>query len=190
MANFQTLAITEAEYNDVIFALEHGFCHDGVTHRPNPRLAFAVKLEYATGMRISDIVKLRRGDVVRDGSKYRLDVTEQKTGKRRVFRISQAIYDGIAEFCDEYNIGKNDKIIGGCTYGVQKRLKEVGEYLGLERFSTHSIRKACACRVYEMSGKDVVAVQTLLQHSSPAITSRYLTSGGAALDKVLDQLTF
>jgi integrase len=44
-------------------------------------------LEGNLGLRISDILKLRPCDIVRDGDRYRLEITEQKTGKRpRVHR--------------------------------------------------------------------------------------------------------
>ena len=55
--------------------------------RPNERAATALVLEGNLGLRISDILKLRPCDIVKDGDRYRLEITEQKTGKRRVFTV-------------------------------------------------------------------------------------------------------
>ena len=59
--------------------------------RPNERIATALVLEGNLGLRISDILKLRQCDIVRDGDRYRLEVVEQKTGKRRVFTVPMVI---------------------------------------------------------------------------------------------------
>ena len=59
--------------------------------RPNERIATALVLEGNLGLRISDILKLRLSNIVRDGDRYRLEVTEQKTGKRRIFTVPLVI---------------------------------------------------------------------------------------------------
>lgn len=188
MGNICTLAVSEDDYRTIINTLEHGYVHKGISHRPNHRVAMAAKLEYATGMRISDIVKMRQKDIVRDGNRYRLDLTEQKTGKKRTFRISNAVYDAIDEYCAKHKITSDKPIIGTSTYAIQKQLKYVSEYLGIERFNTHSLRKSSAYRVYQLTNRDIVATQMYLNHSSPMVTSRYLSSCGAVLDDALEMI--
>jgi len=57
---------------------------------------------------------------------------------------------------------------------VQQRLQDACDYLGLEGIGTHSFRKFFATQIYQNNGYDIALVQTLLQHSSPAITQRYI----------------
>lgn len=198
MANITTLALPDTDYRAIISTLEHGYdealkddtgaVRGYIVHRPNHRVAFALKLEYATGMRISDIIKLRMKDIVRDGDRYRLDLREQKTGKKRTFRISEKLYGCIDQYCADHDIASDRPIIGGTTYGIQKQLKSVCGHLGLERVGTHSLRKSAASRIYEATGKDIVAVQRFLQHSSPTTTAKYIATCGTVLDDAIDQL--
>ena len=57
---------------------------------------------------------------------------------------------------------------------VQKQLQIVCKYLGYEGIGTHSFRKWYATEIYQNNGHDIALVQTLLQHSSAAITQRYI----------------
>lgn len=43
----------------------------------------------------SDIIKLRLCDIVHDGDRYRLAITEQKTGKSRTFTVPLTLYQFI-----------------------------------------------------------------------------------------------
>lgn len=198
MANMTTLAVSDDEYRDIIRTLERGYTSElkdrkgktyYICHRPNKRVAFALRLEYATGLRISDIVKLRQKDIVKDGDRYRLDVIEQKTKKKRTFRISQNIYDCIDSYCAENKIPSDQPIIGTTTYAIQKQLKFVSDYLGLERVSTHSLRKSASIAIYRKTGNDIVAVQDFLQHSSPMTSARYINVRNPALDNAIDSLS-
>ena len=55
--------------------------------------------------------------------------------------------------------------------------------------STHSFRKFFATNAYLRSGRDVHITQILLQHSSMAITQRYLGQNSAELNEVLTSIT-
>ena len=57
---------------------------------------------------------------------------------------------------------------------VRKQLAIVCEYLGYSGISTHSFRKWYATEIYKSSGFDIAIVQRLLQHSSAAVTQRYI----------------
>ena len=81
--NKKTTALTREQYREIITAMKQG----GVGFRPNERIATALVLEGNLGIRISDIVRLRLCDIVNDGGRYRLAITEQKTGKQRVFTV-------------------------------------------------------------------------------------------------------
>ena len=57
---------------------------------------------------------------------------------------------------------------------IQKQLHIVCDYLGFEGISTHSFRKWYATEIYKANGYDIALVQRLLQHSSAAVTQRYI----------------
>ena len=80
MANKKSLALTKEQYENLIGAMRKG----GNTFRANDRIATALVLEANLGLRIGDILKLRLQDIVLDGGRYRLDITEEKTQKNNL----------------------------------------------------------------------------------------------------------
>lgn len=48
------------------------------------------------------------------------------------------------------------------------------DYLDIKGVSTHSFRKFYATEIYRNSGYNIALVQQLLQHSSAAVTQRYI----------------
>ena len=168
--NKKTVALTTEQYKEIISTMQRGF----TGCRPNERIATVLVLEGNLGLRISDIVNLRPSDIVKDGDRYRLEVTEQKTGKSRVFTVPLVIQQYIENYCLRNGIGKKDLIFPISERMVQKQLKIVCDYLGYEGISTHSFRKWYATEIYKANGYDITLVQRLLQHSSAAVTQRYI----------------
>ena len=168
--NKRTIALTQEQYKEIIHTMKQGF----TGCRPNPRAATALILEANLGLRISDIVKLRFADIVRDGDRYRLSIKEQKTQKARTFTVPLALYQFIRCYCLDNNVPPQDLIFPITTRAVQKQLKLVCDYLGYTSISTHSFRKFYATEIYKNSHYNIALVQQLLQHSSAAVTQRYI----------------
>ena len=168
--NKKTKALTTAQYKEIIQTMREGFCGC----RPNDRVATALVLEGNLGLRISDIIKLRPCDIVKDGDRFRLEVVEQKTGKSRVFTVPLLIQQYIENYCLRNGIRRNDLIFPITERAVQKQLKIVCDYLDLEGVSTHSFRKWYATEIYNKNDHDIALVQRLLQHSSASTTQRYI----------------
>ena len=168
--NKKTKVLTTEQYREIIETMRKGFCGC----RPNDRIATALVLERNLGLRISDIIKLRPCDIVRDGDRYRLEVVEQKTGKRRVFTVPLLIQQYIENYCLRNGIRRTDLIFPISERAVQKQLKIVCDYLDIEGISTHSFRKWYATEIYNANGFDIALVQRLLQHSSATTTQRYI----------------
>lgn len=168
--NKKTKALTTAQYKEIIQTMREGFCGC----RPNDRVATALVLEGNLGLRISDIIKLRPCDIVKDGDRFRLEVVEQKTGKSRVFTVPLLIQQYIENYCLRNTIRRNDLIFPITERAVQKQLKIVCDYLDLEGVSTHSFRKWYATEIYNKNDHDIALVQRLLQHSSASTTQRYI----------------
>ena len=168
--NKKTKALTTEQYKEIIQTMKTGF--SGC--RPNERIATVLVLEGNLGLRISDILKLRLCDIVRDGDRHRLEIMEQKTGKHRVFTVPLVIQQYIENYCLRHHIKSTETIFPITERAVQKQLNIVCDYLGYEGISTHSFRKWYATEIYKNSGYDIALVQRLLQHSSAATTQRYI----------------
>ena len=180
--NKKTAALTTEQYKEIITTMREGFCGC----RPNERVATALVLEGNLGLRISDIVRLRPCDIVNDGGRFRLSIIEQKTGKQRVFTVPLVIQQYIENYCLRHGIGHSDLIFPITTREVQKILARVCDYLGYKGISTHSFRKWYATEIYKNNGFDIALVQRLLQHSSAAVTQRYIGIEPQRIEKAIE----
>ena len=180
--NKKTTALTTEQYKAIITTMKEGSSF----FRPNERVATALVLEGNLGLRISDIVKLRPCDIVSDGGRFRLSIVEQKTGKQRVFTVPLVIQQYIENYCLRNGIKHSDLIFPITTREVQKVLARVCDYLGYEGISTHSFRKWYATEIYKNNGYDIALVQRLLQHSSAAVTQRYIGIEPQRIEKAIE----
>ena len=180
--NKKTKTLTTEQYKEIIQTMRDGFCGC----RPNERIATALVLEGNLGLRISDIVKLRLCDIVRDGDRYRLEITEQKTGKGRVFTVPLVIQQYMENYCLRHGIGRGELMFPLTERAIQKQLAIVCDYLGYEGISTHSFRKWYATEIYKANGYDIALVQRLLQHSSAAVTQRYIGIEPQRIEKAIE----
>ena len=111
---------------------------------------------------------------MRDGDRYRLEITEQKTKKKRIFTVPLVIQQYIENYCLRNGLEKTERIFDLTERTINKQLALVCDYLGFEGIGTHSFRKWYATEIYKNNGYDITLVQRLLQHSSAAITQRYI----------------
>ena len=164
------VALTNDQYREIISTMKRG----SVYFRPNLRVAAVLTAEANLGMRVGDILKMKLSDIIKDGGRYRLNIIEEKTGKRRTFSVPVSLYSFFCDYAKQAGIGKDDRLFPITERAVQKHLKSVCDYLGYENISTHSFRKWYATDIYNASGHDIILVQHLLQHSSPVTTRRYI----------------
>lgn len=172
--NKRTIALTNEQYTSIITAIKSGFCYAGREYQPNDRIATALTLEANLGMRISDILQLRFCDIVKDGDRYRLDISEIKTGKERFFTVPEEIRSYIDEYRTRNHMTEQQRLFDLSERQIQKHLKATCEYLVLDGISTHSFRKYFATQIYINNGYNIELVRQLLQHSSAAVTQRYI----------------
>ena len=136
-------------------------------------------------MRISDILALTPKSIIKDGHRYRLNVTEIKTKKKRNYTVPEELYNFIKEYCTKYNISDNERLFPFTERHVQKHLAKVSDYLGYENIGTHSFRKFFATDILINNDYNLVLVQRLLQHSSPAITQKYIGISSEEMENAL-----
>ncbi len=80
-----------------------------------------------------------------------------------------------------------DQPIGYTT--VHRRLKEIGQDVGVPGLAPHVLRHTCATAVLE-AGADLRAIQELLGHASPDTTAIYTRVRPARLAEAVGRLDF
>ena len=183
--NKRTRAIDEDTYKRIIATMRSGFAHEGVQYKPNERIAKVLVLEYNLGLRVGDILNLTVDSFVKDGSRYRLDIYEQKTGKYRNFTVPNEVYQFVRDYAYAHNISSKAKLFPITERAVLKHLKAVCSHLSLEGVGSHSFRKGFATNVYVNSHYNIELVRVLLQHSSVNVTQRYIGIGSKELEMAI-----
>ena len=135
-----------------------------------------------SGLRISDLLKLRISDVAEKGKvKDRIRLRENKTNKFKDFPISDNAKSAIREYLKSRQYSENEPLfISRKNKGfllrqrAYKILNEVARSIGIkEKIGTHTLRKTFGYHAYN-SGYDIAIVQKLFNHSSPSVTLRYI----------------
>lgn len=184
MGAYTTEMINTEQVTDIIRALQTGYEHKGVKHRSNFQVATIMLLQANLGCRIGDIVHLEVENVKFDGEAWRLDMTEEKTGKTRRFIVPTPVKAVIDDWCGRKNI-TTGRLFNIEEPAVWKQLRAVTAYLDMKNVSAHSFRKNAAYRVYMDSGKDIALTSQYLNHSAPATTLLYLRRSNKQMDELL-----
>ncbi len=167
---------TTADYlpwNEMVL-LTHKLIRDG-----QKTYALLIAVGCYTGLRISDLRKLTWGDM-QDSP---LVVTEKKTGKTRTIHLHNDLLALSSEVKSDKN-KDNDFLFTssrGEVYSLQyinRKLKAINDTyrLGIQ-FTTHTFRKTFGRRIWEKhdhSEKSLLLLSQIFNHTSIAITKRYL----------------
>ncbi|WP_088549776.1 tyrosine-type recombinase/integrase [Paenibacillus aquistagni] len=128
-----------------------------------------------TGLRISDILQLRK----RDLKSRELYLTEIKTGKQKTFQMNPTVRRELLSLLkdwddDDYIVksreGVNKPITRNMAYKIIRRL---GEEYNVRNVGTHSLRKTYGYFFYHQD-KDIGMLQKIFNHSDPSFTLRYI----------------
>ena len=166
----------------------------------NYKMSLLIALGCFTGLRISDILALRWEQIL---SAEEFTIIEKKTGKKRVLRLNPQLQQHIKE-CYEHiqPIGLKAPILvsqKGTVFTIQRInviLKEIKRKyrLKVKNFSCHSLRKTFGRQVYNMNSENselaLVKLMELFNHSSLAITKRYLGLRQEEILQTYDVLSF
>ena len=129
-----------------------------------------------TGLRISDVLKLKVSDVK---DKKFIYIREKKTGKQNIIELNPLLIKAYKNYCadkfpDEYLIKSRNGINRPLTrVQAHNILKEVGEEFGVENLGTHTMRKTFGYHYYKKT-KDVATLMKMFNHSDPSITLKYI----------------
>lgn len=166
----------------------------------NYPMSLLIALGCFFGLRISDILSLRWNQILNVNE---FTIIEHKTGKKRTIRINPQLKRHITDCYKAINpIGNNAPILisqKGTVYSIQRIniiLKELKKKyrLHIDNFSCHSLRKTFGRQVYNMNNENaelaLVKLMELFNHSSVAITKRYLGLRQEEILQAYDCLSF
>lgn len=149
-------------------------------HSKRNRLIFAIGIN--TGLRVSDILGLNVEDVK---DKNYVEIREKKTGKYKRFPLNSKLKALIKEYLSverskKYSLSGTEPLFIGKKHcrldrsQVYRFLNDACKQLGiLANVGTHTMRKSFGYHFYKKYN-DVALLQKILNHSSPAITLRYI----------------
>ena len=147
----------------------------------NYNMSLLIALGCFFGLRISDILSLRWNQILNVNE---FTIIEKKTGKKRTIRINPQLQRHISDCYKSINpIGCNAPVL------LKKKYR-----LHIGNFSCHSLRKTFGRQVYNMNSENselaLVKLMELFNHSSVAITKRYLGLRQEELLNTYDCLSF
>lgn len=143
----------------------------------NYKIGFLVVFGINSGLRISDILKITHEDLKNDS----ITLMESKTNKKRVIKLNDNIKKAYVLLQERGTNNKgaifltNQNTVYSRQY-INRTLKEIFGSKSLS-ISTHSLRKTFGRRVWENnqeSDKALLYLSEIFNHSSTAITKRYL----------------
>jgi len=137
-----------------------------------------------SGLRISDLLSLRVGDVRETPTKWRdrIRITEQKTGKTKDFPLSASAQKALAAYLATRPDAKpSDPLFPSRKHGRPLKrgqawqiLREAARAVGVtDPVGTQTMRKTFGYHAYR-SGVDLAIIQQILNHSSPGTTLAYI----------------
>lgn len=157
------------------------------------QLLFTLGIDW--GLRASDLVALTVADVK---DKDHFLIKEQKTGKGKYAKINDDLKEQIANYIESHDLDADDWLFPSRSRDrktgerkhiqrqtLYKMLEKVAEYLEWDFVGTHTLRKTFAYHLYRKTG-NVALVQELLNHSSQAVTLRYIGVTQDELDSALE----
>jgi len=150
-----------------------------------------------TGLRISDIIKLKVSDLLTDKMQFRqyLTIKEKKTKKEKRIKLNNKLKEYIrlylAQSKGEYNAFLFGSRKGGALSRIQayRILKDGADALGVENFGTHTMRKTFGYFIYQQT-KNIGLLMDLFNHSSQKITLKYIGINQDQQDDIYSRVQF
>ena len=177
--------ISKEEYDKIIDTIMYGFEDRKGKCYSNRQIGTFCVIQANSGLRCGDLLQLRLKDIVKENGRYHFNIVEQKTKKARTFTIAPEVYTYLQTYALENGIRPDSRLFQISSRGVSKHLKKVCEHLGIEGVGTHSFRKFFATSIYNDNGYNIELVRELLQHSSVAITQKYIGVSPQVVEQAL-----
>jgi len=149
-----------------------------------------------SGLRISDILKLKVNDVK---NKTHFVLKERKTGKTQRLIINDELKKELKKYCSKMSsddflipsrvtdkVGRAKPISRQQAYNILKKLSEDFE---LENIACHSMRKTFGYHYYKNT-HDIATLQKIFNHSTPRETLIYIGVEQIEKDNVMKKFRY
>ena len=155
----------------------------------------------ATLLRVSDVLALRRNDIFNDDGTIRKNayIRDKKTGKQNTLYL-KPVQNSLIAYSQWLKDNRIDSewlfpsIKNPSRHISEKQFYKImaktGDLLGINYLGTHTMRKTGAYRVYIQTNYNIGLVMELLNHSSEAMTLKYLGLDQVSRERMLDQVNF
>jgi integrase len=148
----------------------------------NPRNLLLFTMGVNNGLRIGDLLKLKAKDVERLRPGQSIIIRESKTGKDNVLMVNNSLYKTIRSYSEIINPDNEDylfasrKTKGPLTIqAVNALVKKWTRAINLQgNYGAHTLRKTFGYIQRTQYGVGFEVLAKRFNHSSPAVTMRYL----------------
>ena len=149
----------------------------------NENFGFYIVVAICTGLRIGDILKLKRKNF-EDGV-YQL--REQKTGKPKFLPFNEKVLQYFNELRNKSEIVfRSNKNTTYSNQQINTKIKQTFQAKN-KNYSSHSLRKSFGRRVYEMNNRSedaLINLSEIYNHTSMRVTRTYLDITQEKLDSI------
>lgn len=144
-----------------------------------------------SALRISDLLSLAVSDVLEENGKVKeaVSLSEQKTGKNKLFPLNDAAKKVINEYVEESRPDRKAALFpsrkgGKAISRIQAWaiLKNAAGEVGISNVGTHTLRKTFGYHIY-MRTNNLGLVQKLLNHRSSGETLKYIGIDQSEMDE-------
>lgn len=155
----------------------------------------------ATLLRVSNVLALRRTEIFNDDETVVKNayIRDKKTGRPNILYLKPVKQDLLTYFqwLNQQNL-HSDWLFPSIQHPNRhitekqfyKIIAKTGDLLGIDYLGTHTMRKTGAYRVYTQNHYNIGLVMSLLNHSSEAMTLKYLGLDQVSREQMLDEVKF
>ncbi|MFQ5853488.1 MAG: tyrosine-type recombinase/integrase, partial [Candidatus Binatia bacterium] len=159
----------------------------------NKRDIALVELIGNTGLRAAEVAALKRSDIKISPRKGRVTVRLGKGMKQRTIPLNADVRKAISDYLEGRSDGENAPLFLGqrgnglTRYGIWRIVDKYGQQADLD-VSPHTLRHTFGRRLVTEEDVDLVTVQTMMGHESPATTARYTRPSEEEQAEALEKL--
>lgn len=144
-----------------------------------------IKLALATGMRVSELIKLTFRDITPSEGVFKIHIKQAKGKKDRMIFISPDMYKALYELHEKHEVFSRYVFSTHTKKPVldsylRRMIKEKGKKAGIPRIHFHLLRHTYLTRTYDKT-KDIRIVQEIAGHASINTTMIYTHTSGEAV---------
>ncbi len=158
----------------------------------DPKYYMMYMIGIYSGLRVSDILKLRVCDV---RGKDQIKIREKKTGKEKIFPVNRELAAAIESYCEgkrDYDyIVPSSRAANKAVSRQQayKVIHDAGLYFGLDNLGTHTMRKTFGFHFYTQTN-NLALLMRIFNHSSEDKTLRYIGIEQTTIDEAMRKFSY